>query len=315
MSTIKKILIGSCGGLTGSYLARQFKKLGLITCGADASYNNVTKFFVDEFFLLPSAKEDVFKENLLMVLKENNIDAYVPTHSVEIRVIADNEEFIRKNWRGHFLVSPAKSFEMLDNKKEANRNLKLVGIPVPKLLDDKHYDGEYPIFMKNNVGSGSSKAMMIETPGLYREYGDINAGKSFFEYIKGTEYTVDCMFDDKGRLIAFNQRIRRKNMGGAVIITQNDYSFDIEPYLRIIEKKFVIKGCVNFQYILRDGVPYFTDINLRYASGGLPLTVASGIDVPQIMINLWEGKKIEHVVSCNAPGKIMYRYFEEKFDG
>ena len=40
-------------------------------------------------------------------------------------------------------------------------------------------------------------------------------------------------------------------MGGAVIITQNDYDFLINNYIDIISKSFEFKGCVNFQYILK----------------------------------------------------------------
>ena len=71
---------------------------------------------------------------------------------------------------------------------------------------------------------------------------------------------------------------------------------------------------MNFQYIVRDDIPYFIDINLRYASGGLPLTVASGLDIPRLLLELLDGKVISPLGCCGNDGLTMYRYFDEYFE-
>lgn len=307
-------MIGSCGGLTGSYLTRQFQALGCYVIGADAGKNNVTKFFVDDFVCLPIAGDKDFCEELLKVLKQYRVDYYIPTHSQEIKKVSENEKWLRSCWDGCFLVTPFETFEKLDNKRYANMALAEAGIPVPALYCNVEEIDAYPVFMKPDIGSGSKSARKIENAVLCREYARMEPESSFYSCVKGTEYTVDCMFDDKGMLLGYNQRVRLKSMGGAVIVTQNNYDFDILPYLKKLENKFTFKGCVNFQYILSEGVPYFIDVNLRYASGGLPLTVASGIHIPQIMLNIWQKKPLGEIRSCAADGKIMYRYFNEQFE-
>lgn len=311
----RKILVGSCGGLTGSFLVREFKKnKDYQVLGFDANEVNATKKFLDGFFILPRATDDAFVDGLLKVLNENDIDYYFPTHSKETCVIAENEDYLRANWGGKFIVSPFDSYEKLDSKHNSNRYLAEAGVPVPKEITELLPADSYPVFMKPEIGSGSSKAQIIENRKLHGMFKELYPDACFFEYIKGQEFTVDCLFDNNGRLVAFNQRKRVKSMGGAVIITQNDYSFDIGPYLRKIEKAFTIKGCTNFQFILRDGIPYFTDVNLRYASGGLPLTVNSGIDIPKLLLDILDGKEIGAIESNQAPDKIMYRYFEEWYE-
>lgn len=312
-NNVKRLLIGSCGGLTGSYLTRQFKNKGYVVVGGDVSENNVTRWFVDEFYKIPSANDDRFIESIIKVLKEKEIYGYIPTHSKEIRSIAQHEKEIRDYWDGHFIVSPYETYRLLDDKNIANQQLAKIGIPVPHMYEKEEMPLEYPIFMKPNQGSGSAKAQKIETKGLYKEYMKLYPDSTFYEFLEGAEYTADCMFDYSGRLIAYNQRMRVKNMGGAVIITQNDYNFNALPYIETIAKNFVIRGCVNFQYIVSNETPYFIDINLRYASGGLPLTVASGIDIPQMILDIWEGKQLNNVCSCPAPNKTMYRYFNELY--
>lgn len=313
-----RILIGSCGGLTGCYLARKFKQaLNCFVIGADVSIENPTKFFVDEFVKLPPAQDAEFLDCLLTVLNEKQIDLYLPTHSKEIRAIARDEQYLRKSWDGFFIVSPEETFEKLDNKKIANEYLRNAGIPVPQKYENIDLIEDFPVFMKPDQGSGSANARKVESKILCREYQRLNPECTFYEYIVGKEYTVDCFFTSDGRLKAYNQRIRKKNMGGAVVIAQNDYSFDILPYLRKLERSFLIRGCVNFQYILRDEVPYFIDVNLRYASGGLPLTVESGVDIPQMLTALAKGELLSEQLIAEdkaMDGKIMYRYFNEYYE-
>ena len=81
-----------------------------------------------------------------------------------------------------------------------------------------------------------------------------------------------------------------------------------------LESNWDFRGCVNFQFIVRENVPYFIDINLRYPSGGLPITVHSGIDVPHIIIRLADGDAInEKEYSINSNVRVMYRYYEEVY--
>lgn len=309
-----RVLIGSCGGLTGSYLVRQFKKKGCYVVAADSNPENVTRHFADKFIQLPPSNDPAFIEKLITSLRENDIYAYVPTHSKEIREIARQEEVLRKEWAGNFIVSPYETFEKLDNKKVANTNLKKAGIPVPELILSPGQSVTYPIFMKPDEGSGSRKAQAVESLGLHQEYAQLDPGASFYQMIRGTEYTVDCIFDEHGILLAYNQRIRVKSMGGAVIITKTNHHFDIFPFLKKLAASFTFKGCVNFQYILSGGIPYFIDINLRYAAGGLPLTVALGIDVPQILLDLWDHGSTNIKEVCPSKTLTMYRYFEEWYE-
>ena len=306
-----RVLIGSCGGLVGSYLARQFKALGCTVCGADGNIPNPTSLFLDEEYGIVSASDTLFLSQLIEILIKKKIDCYIPTNSKEIIVVSKLEKEIRNSWNGFFVVCPFDTFQKLNNKVSANINLNSIGIPVPKLISSLLEDDLYPIFMKPLTGSGSKNSCLIQNKKSH-ELEMKNENNCFFEYIKGKEFTVDCFYDCMGKLVSFNQRLRKKDMGGAVIITQNDYSFDIFPYLEKISSAFIFKGCVNFQYILKDGIPYFIDVNLRYASGGLPLSVKSGLNVPKFIIELSKGVQLTSFVpSKKNDGLTMYRYFEE----
>lgn len=309
-----KVLIGSNGGLTGVYLAKQFKKHDYIyVCGADSAKISAGKFFVEKQFELPNSNASSFIEKLIVLLNREHIDIYLPTHSREIEVVSKNEDKLRKNTRARFIVSPKETFEALDDKVNMNREFQKAGISVPKLIED--FDCDYPIFMKRNLGSGSAGSLIIDNQSIHKAYAKTYNDLSFFELIKGDEYTLDCLFDREGNLIGYNQRKRLKTIGGAVRITQNSHNFDVSEYIKKIAKSWKFCGCVNFQYIVKNGIPYFIDTNLRYPSGGLPLTVASGLDVPMLTVKMLTGERISKSDVNLVPNKkIMYRYFEEIFE-
>ena len=312
------VLIGSNGGLTGVYLAKRLKLLpDIFLYGTDATDLTVGQFFVDKQCKLPKVGENEFFERLIELLNEKNIDIYIPTHSKEIIFISKYAEKIRKRTKAKFLVSPYETYLALDNKKEANKNLSSIGVPVPSLIED--FNCGYPILMKNDTGSGSSGVINIENRNIHRVYKEAVKGKSFYEKINGTEYTLDCMFNADGYLIGMNQRKRVKTIGGAVSITSNSSTeFDVSVISALIKKiseTWCFCGCVNFQYIVRDGIPYFIDVNLRYPSGGLPLTVQSGLDIPRMTLDILCGKDVDLFVSNQKyEGLTMYRYFEEIFE-
>ena len=306
------ILIGSNGGLTGIYLAKTLSKIkDAAVFGADSSEVNPGKFFVSKQFLLPKALDINFLDQLIFLLNDEKIDYYFPTHSMETKIVSKYANQLTERCNCKFMVSPYSTFEALDSKCISNRNLAENGIPVPKEIED--LDCEYPIIMKRNIGSGGSGKQIIDNGRLHVAYCECSKDVSFYEYIEGTEYTVDCLFGYNGELIVCNQRIREKTIAGAVSISRTCNDFDIKPWINKISSIWKFCGCVNFQFILRNNVPYFIDINLRFPSGGLPVTVEQGYNIPQMMVDIMDGKKMDIPV-VNSNNIRMYRYFEEIFE-
>ena len=311
----KRVLIGSCGGLTGIYLARQLSQNpALELFGADADSDSPGRFFVSKLLVLPRANEDGYINRLCSVLRDYCIDYYLPTHSEEMRIAARHESVLRATG-AKFLISSLEAFSALDDKAAACLSLSSIGVPVPSVYEDISEITSYPVFVKRKVGSGSKGAAIVNSELELRSLLGKDSSCAAFQYIDGEEYTVDCMFDNEGTLLAYNQRERVKTLGGAVVITRNANPIDVSDYLKRIGAHWLLRGCVNFQYILSSGIPWFIDVNLRYASGGLPLSVASGVNVPEMVVRLLGGETIlpGEYHSDNLP-RTMYRYFEEVFE-
>ncbi len=249
-------------------------------------------------------------------MEKEKIDIYFPLHSKEIRVVSKFEDRIRHSTDAKFIVSPYESFLALDNKRALYESLNKIGIRAPKIYSNEvsPSDKEFPLFFKPESGSGSKGTMTVDTRA---EFEILKKEKGLFlEYLKGTEYTVDTICDRTGNLLGYNQRIRIKMLGGAAIITENNYEIDVGSYLKEIVNHFKVKGPAHFQFFkTKNNEIIFTDVNLRFASGGLPLSVASGLNIPLITVKLLLGDRIDQkeCIPDKKP-RIMYRYFEEIFE-
>lgn len=312
-----KILIGSCGGLTGFYLIKELKKIkrdGFKIFGIDIDELNPSKFFLDNFFIVPKLlEEEKYINSLIEILNKEQIDIYIPTLSKEIKVISKYEKKIRESTKSRFLVSPYKSIEELENKERCYKNLKILNIKVPELYE-KVEELKFPVFMKPKYGSGSKNSLKIYNLDEYKFYTKKYNDVFFMENLEGKEYTIDTYFDKKGNLISYNQRERIKSNGGAVVITKNNYNYDFQDIILKISKNYMIKGSANFQFIIQDEIPYLIDINLRFASGGLPLSIKSGLNIIELLIkDLYNIEFEEKDYKIDKKERIMYRYYEELF--
>lgn len=317
------ILIGSCGGLTGMYLSKILRSLEVLNgtktkiFGFDVTSQIATRFFLDKLIILPpSNREKDFIEHLINTLNNYSIDIYIPVHSQECRVVSKYQNEILNQSKAKFMISPYDTFLMLDDKMEAYKALSKMGISTPKIYSSIEQIDNFPVVVKPRLGSGSKGLTLcynIDELNLKKEQ---NRDVIFVEYINGVEYTTDAFFDFNSNLVTYNQRIRIKTLGGAAVITKNDFKVDVKDYIEKIGSKYKIIGPSNFQFFLKDnGEIVFTDINLRFASGGLPLSVESGANIVELLILELKGKKYDpKKYQSDKKPRVMYRYFEERFE-
>ncbi len=311
------LLIGSCGGLTGYYLAKLFKQSrpDLQLWGIDSGDPSATSFYLDHSSKCPKASNPVeYFDFLIRYINENEIDYYLPTHSVETLMVSKYEDRIRNNTRVKFIISPYETYRKFNSKIDSYYSFSELGLNVPKLYLSEQ-DILFPAFAKPEIGSGSRNSFVLDGILDYKYFKKKYPALVVMEYLDGHEYTVDAVFDNKGKLISYNQRVRMKQMGGATIFTKNEFALiDIYRDLIRLSQKHVFKGVVNLQFILKNEEAYYTDVNLRYASGGLPLSVVSGINLPELLIALLDGKTIDpELYQSDRKNRIMYRCFEERY--
>jgi len=146
---------------------------------------------------------------------------------------------------------------------------------------------EWPMILKQRRGSGGRGAVICNTAD---EYAVVSRGCNpdrwiMEQYITGgQEYTVDVFYGPYGAVWGISVRRRDEvRCGvisrGATVNVPDDVAISVEQLGALLG----LEGPVNMQYIIKDGCKYWLEINPR-TSGGLPLSVAAGLDVPGMLL-------------------------------
>lgn len=308
----KRLLLTSAGGLTGIFLTKYFVNFPDIDIYCvDISHDNPLKKWTNNVFISPPINSIEYPSFIKEFIINNAIDMIIPITSFDV-------EFYSKK-SNHELFNNAKMIvieedinNVLSNKELCYSFLQSIGISTPKVYDEGSI--EFPCFIKPIIGSGSKYSLKIDDQDELLFWTNKWKYSIIIEYLDGKEYTVDCLFNYDGKCVGYNTRERIKTVSGGATITQNVNIEGISQIIKILEDFGKIIGPINFQFKFVDNKIVIFDFNTRLASGGLPLTIHSGFDIPRMMINILLGNKVfNYCSSLEKFGKKMIRYYEEYF--
>lgn len=305
------MLITSCGGLVGTYLIKHLAQTGKYELiGTDMTNWVSQKDKLTAFYRTSAVDDPAYTDEMEQIVKQEQIDVIVPVSSYDMNIYT-KREMQNRLFPAKMLLMDSDMHQMLHDKKASSAFLKGLGIRTPKVL--KEEEGlRFPCILKANKSSGSKNVVLLEEKADYIYWKNKIADYTIFEYLEGKEYTVDCLFDRNGRCVGYNPRERVKTSGGGAVISVCVMEKRLPDTIRKLETCGRIKGAVNFQYKVIDGELCIFDFNTRLASGGLPLSVKAGFDIPQMLLDLIQDKMVEvWLPSKEKEDLCMLRYYEE----
>lgn len=317
-SRVLSILIPSAGGISGTFVIRHLSRSQVAgydyrIVAADSNPHAVAKHFAAAFYPVPLCSDPRYEQAIYEIIAKERIDIIIPLASYDIPFFAAHKTRLER-LGSRLLVCDLPTHERLHNKKKMYALMKSIGIAVPRVYEDGEPPAAYPAILKATESSGSRGVYRLDNDADYRYWSTKPGEHVVTDFVDGEEFTVDCLFNRSGRLVAFNVRERLKTNGGAVVVAKQAVpSEPLRLVLRQLEKHLAIEGPVNFQYMVdRENRLFLTDFNTRFASGGLPLTIAAGYDIPNLMIRLMLGLDVE--APERTPTKLtMYRFYDELF--
>lgn len=308
------VLLTSAGGLTGAFLSKHYKKTSdYKIVGVDMSEINPLRKWVHVFYKVPPIKDDNFLPTIIDIIHKEKIDVLIPITSYDIDFFS-KITVQRALGEIKLLTMDYTDHINLHDKKLCYQYLEKIGIRTPLIYTIKS-DIHYPCIIKPRRSSGSKNTVVLYCDNDFEYWSKKIEDSIIIQYLKGSEYTVDCLFDETGRCLGVNVRERVKTTGGGATITRIDNSIKIDKIIEKLESTGIIKGPVNFQFkILPDDELCVFDFNTRFASGGLALTVESGFDIPNLLIQMLLGEKVMKWESKpENDGLTMVRYYDEYF--
>jgi carbamoyl-phosphate synthase large subunit len=176
--------------------------------------------------------------------------------------------------------------QLINDKYLAYRFCNDLGINTPKIYNEGNV--KFPAIYKPRKASGS-KGLIYLTDLIDLKYYTSKFDDGFIsEFIDGDEYTCDSLFNREGRCIGHLVRLRDKVHCGAATISTTA-NIDVSTIIRRFENSKIFRGPINFQFKFKDEEIVIFDINNRFASGGLPLCIKAGFDIPKLLIDLLFG--------------------------
>lgn len=190
-----------------------------------------------------------------------------------------------------------------------------IGLPTPVSVLPEAFDpvaATYPIFIKPRDGSASENAFPARDEREARFFLSYVPNPIVQEFLPGPEITTDVVCGLDGSVLSIVSRERIAVRGGEVTKGVTVYDPRIHEACVRIASALPAVGPITVQCMMRDGVPYFTEMNARFG-GGLPLAIAAGIDAPLFLLGHMLGLPVERPPLGTYQTGIYMTRFDDSF--
>lgn len=222
---------------------------------------------------IPALREFVRQEKVKLIFPL--IDPDIPM------LAAHAKEFAME---GAIVMTPGlEGVEVAGDKWKTYQTYQRLGIPAARSwLPDEIQSAQppFPLFIKPRHGSAGIGAYRVENQSQLGFFLGNVADPIIQECLPGPEITCDVICSRSGEVWAVVCRRRIEIRAGEVAKGVTVWDERIAQWCVAIARGIGARGPVTIQCMLRDGEPFFTEINARFG-GGCPLGIAAGANYPR----------------------------------
>ena len=314
-----KILRTGAGSPASEGIIKELEKEGIKVIRADADANAYSRYLNTSFYRIPFAEHPEYIEQIETICLREQIDFIIPACDEELMVLSKTEVQNKLASNGTYVMcSKNHIIKAFHSKTNSEKSFKKAGIKTPRIWDGM-IDADYWI-EKNNKGSGSEKIKKVHINDVMVSTPTTSSSRVVQEYIEGDEYSVDFLCFYTGKLLCGGVRKRTQVESGICLQSEMADKEIAELIWKDIIKltdAFQFIGPINAQCILKDGIPYWIDVNPRFG-GSSVLTMNAGTP---IIFNLVEMLKVKEGVflgevsglHTNYKVKNMRRFYNEVY--
>ncbi len=265
----------------------------------------------DHRALVPRGDDDSFADVLFDRCRSWGIGVLVPTVDVELLPVARRRHVFEQAGVA-LVVATVRTLECCLDKWRLLQACRDLPVPVSVLLDDglERTELTWPRVAKPRRGSGSRGIRLLEGPA---DLDGLPSDGSYIlqEMLPGEEYSVDVLAYRNGHVAAVVPRSRLKVDSGIAVAGRTVDDGDLVSAARGVAEMVGLSTVGNIQFRRdRAGVAKLLEVNPRVA-GTMPLTVASGVDMPVLVVADALGRPVPDQVSYRPLA--MVRHWSEVF--
>lgn len=263
------VLVTGCGGDIGQSIGKILKstpeKFSLVI-GTDLHNEHAGKFIFDECYILPKCNQKGYQEATIKIIQENKIDLVIPVSEPELRNI-EKHCYLDDFYQKPTILSNFESMKIGFDKKETADFLAKNGLPYPQtcLIEEYNLDN-YPVLIKSRDGSGSKSIHIVKNKIEMDLYKKVYPNFIVQELLtdEDGEYTCGLFRSTSGEIRSIIYK--RKLMGGFSGFGSREEHPEIIKLLNKIAVLLDLRGSINVQLRLVNGIPVIFEINPRFSS-------------------------------------------------
>jgi carbamoyl-phosphate synthase large subunit len=261
--------------------------------------------------LVPAGDAPDFVATVLARCLALGVDVLVPTVDSELRPLAQARADYASSGISLLLAPDDALAVTLDKLDLARRCEPIVRVPRTELLAGTDpASWEYPVVAKPRVGSGSRGFSVVGSAADLAGQQD-RPGYLVQEYLPGEEYSIDVLAGADGHVVASVPRVRVRVDSGVSVAGRTVRDPGLEEFGAAVAAATGLTYIANVQCRQdRAGRPALLEVNPR-APGTLPLTVASGVDMPRLALDSLRGYPVPDRAGFREIA--MVRFLDERF--
>ena len=259
----------------------------------------------------PGASER-FVDELMATCAADAIDVLFSTVDVELPALAKRRDELQAE--GTALAAPSlDTLEVcLDKFLLAERCADALRVPTTRLLDAAGVAEPwvFPVIVKPRRGAGSRGVRLVADRAQLESIARDDA-LLIQEHLPGDEFSVDVLADASGHVVAAVPRTRTRVDSGVSIAGRTVLNAELERTAAAVAVAIGLTGVANVQLRYDTaGVPALLEVNPRFP-GAMPLTIAAGVDMPSLALDLALGRPVPSSVGFREIANV--RYLEDIF--
>ncbi len=289
-----RVLVTGAGGAAGVAVLRSLlKRTDVTVFAADMDGWAAGLYLVpaERRRLVEPGRSASFVPRLAAIVARDGIELVISTVDVELAALAERREELSP------AVLAAPSAETiavaLDKLALAERCAPTVNVPRTVLAgpDALAVEWEFPVFAKPRSGAGSRGIRVVPDRSALAAL-PADEGLIVQDLLPGEEYSVDVIADAAGRVVAAVPRTRARVDSGVSIAGRTVRDPELEETAAAVARAIGLVGVANVQ-LRRDraGRAALLEVNPRFP-GALPLTIAAGVDIPSLVVDLFTGRPL-----------------------
>lgn len=310
-----RVLVTGAGGPAGIAVIRSLLRRGDVEVfAADMDGWASGLYLVPESArrIVPPGKAPSFVDDVIALCRRDAVDVLFSTVDVELPGLAARRDELEAV--GTALAAPSHEtlVTCLDKYRLAQAVDGRARIPETRLLDREGVGAEwvFPVIVKPRSGAGSRGVRLIADRAALEALGE-DRSILIQENLPGDEFSVDVLAGLDGTVIAAVPRSRERVDSGVSIAGRTVRREELSRTASDVARAIGLTGVANVQLrYSSDGVPALLEVNPRFP-GAMPLTIAAGVDMPSLLLDLVLGRPVPSAVDFTELANV--RFLEDVF--